>query len=70
MSSPLDFEHELQPLERELESLRKRRDGNGAYAEHEARLKEAIDSRLREVYSRLTPWEKVQVSRHRERPSN
>ena len=68
MSSPLDFEHELQPLERELESLRKRRDGNGAYAEHEARLKEAIDSRLREVYSRLTPWEKVQVSRHRERP--
>lgn len=68
MSSPLDFEHELQPLERELESLRKRRDGNGAQAEQEEQLKGKIDARLREVYSRLTPWEKVQVSRHRERP--
>jgi acetyl-CoA carboxylase carboxyl transferase subunit alpha len=68
LSSPLDFEHELQPLERELESLRKRRDGNGAQAEQEEQLKGKIDARLREVYSRLTPWEKVQVSRHRERP--
>lgn len=68
MSSLFDFEHELQPLERELESLRKRRDGNGAHLEQEERLKGAIDARLREVYSRLTPWEKVQVARHRERP--
>jgi acetyl-CoA carboxylase carboxyl transferase subunit alpha len=68
LSSQFDFEHELQPLERELESLRKRREGNGAHAEQEARLKDAIDDRLREVYGRLTPWEKVQVARHRERP--
>lgn len=68
MSNPLEFEHELQPLERELESLRSRRDGNGSHAEQEERLKGAINDRLREVYSRLTPWEKVQVSRHRERP--
>lgn len=68
MSSPFDFEHDLQPLERELESLRKRHDGNGAQAEGEERLERAIEDRLREVYSRLTPWEKVQVARHRERP--
>jgi acetyl-CoA carboxylase carboxyl transferase subunit alpha len=68
LSSPFDFESELQPLERELESLRKRGDENGAQAEQEERLQGAIDDRLREVYSRLTPWEKVQVSRHRERP--
>jgi acetyl-CoA carboxylase carboxyl transferase subunit alpha len=68
LSSPFDFEHELQPLERELESLRKRRDGNGAQEEQEELLKGKIDARLREVYSRLTPWQKVQVSRHRERP--
>jgi acetyl-CoA carboxylase carboxyl transferase subunit alpha len=68
LSSPFDFESELQPLERELESLRKRGDENGAQAEQEERLEGAIDDRLREVYSRLTPWEKVQVSRHRERP--
>jgi len=68
LSSPLDFEHDLQPLERELESLRKRSDGNGSRSEQEEQLKGKIDARLREVYSRLTPWEKVQVSRHRERP--
>lgn len=68
MSSTLEFEHDLQPLERELETLRARRGSNGAQAEHEKRLQGAIDDRLREVYSRLTPWEKVQVSRHRERP--
>ena len=68
MSSLLDFEHDLQPLERELENLRTRRGANGAQADHEQRLRGAIDDRLREVYSRLTPWEKVQVSRHRERP--
>jgi acetyl-CoA carboxylase carboxyl transferase subunit alpha len=68
LSSPFDFERDLQPLERELENLRKRRDGNGTQAEQEERLKGAINDRLREVYSRLTPWEKVQVARHRERP--
>ena len=60
MSSLFDFEHDLRPLERELESW-KRRGGNGAQAEQEERLKSAIDDRLREIYRRLTPWEKVQV---------
>jgi acetyl-CoA carboxylase carboxyl transferase subunit alpha len=67
LSNLLDFEHELRPLEHELETIR-RRDGNGAHAEQEARVQAAMHERLREVYSRLTPWQKVQVARHRERP--
>lgn len=66
MSSTLDFESGLEPLERELETLR--RDGNGASGEQEARLKAAVEDRLREIYCQLTPWQKVQVARHRERP--
>ncbi len=68
MSSLLDFEGELKPLEHELESLRKKHSGDGAHSDAEASVQKAIDDHLRDVYSRLTPWEKVQVARHRERP--
>ena len=68
MSSTLDFESSLQPLERELETIRREAPGNGAVSEREARLQAAVDERLQEIYGRLSPWQKVQVARHRERP--
>lgn len=68
MSSTLDFESSLRPLEHELESLRARQGNNGAGSAREAELSRAIADRLHDMYSRLTPWQKVQVSRHRERP--
>jgi acetyl-CoA carboxylase carboxyl transferase subunit alpha len=63
----LDFESSLAPLEKELESLR---NGNGdeATGERASRVQQAVNDRLGEIYSRLTPWQKVQVARHRERP--
>lgn len=67
MSSLLEFEAGLVPLEHELENLRKS-NGNGVAAEHEIRLQQSIDNQLREIYSKLTPWQKVQVARHRDRP--
>lgn len=67
MASLLEFEGSLRPLESELESVR-RRATNGSAGEAEARLEAAIHSRLRELYRDLTPWQKVQVARHRERP--
>ncbi|PZS00302.1 MAG: acetyl-CoA carboxylase carboxyl transferase subunit alpha, partial [Chloroflexi bacterium] len=68
MASLLDFEKSLQPLEQELESAR-RQDGNHAKSqERVTRLRQTIDTRLEELYGHLTPWQKVQVARHRERP--
>lgn len=68
MSSGLDFEGVLGPLENELERVRAQTNGGeGAHA-HEAELKDAIGERLRDIYAGLTPWQKVQVARHRERP--
>jgi acetyl-CoA carboxylase carboxyl transferase subunit alpha len=57
--SLLDFESA------ELEAIRKRahRDGIGA-----EQLDGALEARLSELYRNLTPWQKVQVARHRERP--
>lgn len=63
----LDFESELKPLQHELEAVRKRANGNGASPE-EVRLAALIDDRLARMYSRLTPWQKVQVARHKQRP--
>ncbi|MGH2443270.1 MAG: acetyl-CoA carboxylase carboxyltransferase subunit alpha, partial [Chloroflexota bacterium] len=63
----LDFENELRPLEAQLERARHRSNGNGASAE-EMRLSGALHERLRSVYQQLSPWQKVQVARHRERP--
>lgn len=63
----LDFEHDLRPLEHELESIRQRTNGSGSGAD-EARVQAAISDRLRSIYSGLTPWQKVQVARHRDRP--
>lgn len=63
----LDFENELKPLIGELNAARRKSNGSSPTDEEE-RLKTALDNRLRGIYSDLTPWQKVQVARHRERP--
>lgn len=67
MSTLFEFEHTLKPLENELESIR-RRASNGASQEQVDRVQAAIDAELRGIYRNLSPWQKVQVARHRERP--
>lgn len=68
MCSALDFESSLRPLERELDALRRESGANGSVGEQEARLEAALQGRLREIYGHLSPWQKVQVARHRDRP--
>lgn len=63
MVNLLEFEERLQPLEKELEEAR-RAGGNGRVD----RAQENLLAGLRDVYAELTPWQKVQVARHRERP--
>lgn len=63
----LDFEQEVRPLEQQLEAARRRANGSGPSAE-EDRLSAALTDRLGAIYRDLTPWQKVQVARHRERP--
>lgn len=64
----LDFESGLHPLERELETVRAQANGNGATHPREAELTSTLNKRLGEIYSGLSPWQIVQVARHRERP--
>jgi acetyl-CoA carboxylase carboxyl transferase subunit alpha len=67
LPSLLDFESSLRHLEHELENVRGK-SSNGSSSEQQERLQADIESQLRGIYSSLTAWQKVQVSRHRERP--
>jgi acetyl-CoA carboxylase carboxyl transferase subunit alpha len=65
----LDFERPIAELEGKIEELRRlSTTGELNIADEVGRLQSGADRLLRQTYSRLTPWQKVQVARHPERP--
>src|SRR5947209_9265147 len=65
----LDFERPIAELEGKIEELRHLSNDSGLNITEEVGRLEAQATRLlRQSYSRLTPWQKVQVARHPERP--
>src|SRR5271169_2387629 len=65
----LDFERPIAELEGKIEELRHLSTENGLnIAEEVGRLAGQTDRLLRQTYAKLTPWQKVLVARHPERP--
>lgn len=65
----LDFEKSVAELENKIDELRKMSGPDGInIAEEIARLTDKSDKQLRAAYAKLTPWQKVQVARHAQRP--
>src|SRR5712671_6850790 len=65
----LDFEKPIAELEGQIEALRHLSDGGDLnIADEVARLEAKAARQLRQTYARLSPWQKVQVARHPERP--
>ncbi|GAN54247.1 acetyl-CoA carboxylase carboxyltransferase subunit alpha [Tanticharoenia sakaeratensis] len=65
----LDFEKPVAELENKIAELRQMADGDGINIDEEVqRLSEKADKQLRAAYGKLTPWQKVQVARHAQRP--
>jgi len=65
----LDFERPIAELEGKIEELRHiSATGELNIADEVGRLENIANRLLRQTYSRLTPWQKVQVARHPERP--
>jgi acetyl-CoA carboxylase carboxyl transferase subunit alpha len=65
----LDFERPIAELEGKIEELRHlSTTGELNIADEVGRLQNTANRLLRQTYSRLTPWQKVQVARHPERP--
>ncbi|MGN6671178.1 MAG: acetyl-CoA carboxylase carboxyltransferase subunit alpha [Candidatus Nucleicultricaceae bacterium] len=69
MITPLAFEQPIAELESKLNELRhlsSSRDVN--ITEEIARLEKKLQKLIKDTYGNLTPWQKVQVARHADRP--
>ena len=65
----LDFEHKIAELEKKIEELRHLSDSSSVNIANEiSKLQSKADRLLRTTYQSLTPWQKVLVARHPERP--
>ncbi|MBT4488086.1 MAG: acetyl-CoA carboxylase carboxyl transferase subunit alpha, partial [Rhodospirillaceae bacterium] len=71
MISFLDFEKPIAELEARIHDLRQldgEQQGGADIEEEVAQIQSKADDLLRETYTKLTPWQKVQVARHPNRP--
>jgi acetyl-CoA carboxylase carboxyl transferase subunit alpha len=65
----LDFEKQIQDLEKKIKELSKMSKGNGVDIVGEvSTLQKKVDKLLDDTYKKLAPWDKVQVARHPDRP--
>jgi acetyl-CoA carboxylase carboxyl transferase subunit alpha len=65
----LEFEKPIAELEKKIEDLTLfTSNGNIDLEEEILKLQKKSDQLLAEIYSRLSPWQKVQISRHANRP--
>ena len=68
-SYTLEFEKPLRDLARQLDELRQQSVENNVDMVQEARsIEKKIEAMQREIYSNLSPWQKVQLARHPKRP--
>lgn len=69
MAYDLDFERPLAEIDRKIQGAQRR--GERLKPDERAQIAEwqaELDRRAREIYGKLTPWQRVQVARHKERP--
>ena len=65
----LDFEKPVADLEGKIEELRHlSSEGEINLTEEVGKLQVKVERQLRQTYQKLTPWQKVQVARHPDRP--
>jgi acetyl-CoA carboxylase carboxyl transferase subunit alpha len=69
VSFDLDFERPLAKLDEQIQSLTRRGDRLTADQRRQiATLQQELERQIDALYANLTPWQRVLVSRHRERP--
>lgn len=65
----LEFEKPLRELSRQLDELRQRSiETNVDLADEIRDIERKIEATQRDIYSNLSPWQKVQIARHPKRP--
>lgn len=66
----LDFERKIFELESKIKELQLLSSPDINVSEEVKNLQKKLQKTLQDVYSKLTPWEKVQIARHPERPQS
>ena len=65
----LDFEKNIVEIEAKIEGLKLlAKDQDVDIAQEVSRLEQKLEKQVRQTYANLTPWQKLQVSRHPQRP--
>ena len=64
----LEFEKPIEDLEAKIEEVERQNDGSLETAEELRRLQRELAETTRAIYGGLTPWQTVQVARHKDRP--
>src|ERR1700730_8481701 len=66
---PLDFEKPIFELERRLQDLKNHSDAHDVDLDSAVKaVEEKLGETRREIYGRLTAWQRVQIARHTQRP--
>ena len=71
MKHQLDFEKPILELQRKLEELKKHPETHSldvSFKEEILAMEKKIEETRREIFTNLTPWQRVQLSRHPKRP--
>src|SRR5690554_45130 len=69
MSTYLDFEEPIKALEEQIAKAQEiGQDAELDMTDKIKALEEKLEERTKEIFSNLTPWQRVQLSRHPERP--
>ncbi|MEE2695215.1 MAG: acetyl-CoA carboxylase carboxyltransferase subunit alpha [Pseudomonadota bacterium] len=68
MQNFLDFEKPLLDIQTKIEELRHLKDSSSNIANELSSLQEKFDKTLSDIYTNLTPFQKVKVCRHQDRP--
>jgi len=69
MEKPLEFEKPIAELEEEICALRVKSDGQNLDLGAEiTALQDKLEKTRKEIYRDLTPWQRVQIARHTNRP--
>ncbi len=68
MDMTLDFERPVMELERKIEELKQLRTGTVDFSDEILRLEAKAEKLRVEIFADLTPWQRVQLSRHPARP--
>jgi len=71
MKHHLDFEKPILELQKKLQDLRQHPENHSlgfTWEEEIGQLERKLDDARRQIYSNLTPWQRVQLARHPRRP--